>query len=90
MTTPTVEHGEDSVKLSDLAPHSDEKRNTIVKKPSFSSHHNLQTINGSLSRLSPDLLSDGDDGGNNDADSIISLDSIKSNTAASKLMSITL
>jgi hypothetical protein len=44
----------------------------------------LQTINGSLTRLSPDLLSDGDGGGTNDADSIISIDSIKSNTAVSK------
>jgi hypothetical protein len=44
---------------------------------------NLQTINGSLTGLSPDLLSDGDGGGTNDADSIISIDSIKSNTAIS-------
>lgn len=37
-----------------------------------------------LTRLSPDLLSDGDGGGTNDADSIISIDSIKSNSAISK------
>lgn len=45
---------------------------------------NKTSINGSLTRLSPDLLSDGDGGGTNDADSIISIDSIKSNTAVSK------
>lgn len=39
------------------------------------------SINGSLTRLSPDLLSDGDGANTNDADSVISLDSIKSNSA---------
>ena len=45
---------------------------------------NKSSINGSLARLSPDLLSDGDGGGTNDADSIISMDSIKSSTAVSE------
>ncbi|CAF3966934.1 unnamed protein product [Rotaria sp. Silwood2] len=90
LTTPTKEHSEnspsisdDSMKLSDLVTNGNRKKATSINKPFQSYHHSLQTINGGLSRLSPDLLSDDDDGGINDADSIISLDSIKSNIAAS-------
>ncbi len=57
--------------------------NPVTTKKNKSSF-NLQTTNENLSRLSPDLLSDGDGGGTNDADSIISIDSIKSTTAVSK------
>ncbi|CAF3509105.1 unnamed protein product [Rotaria sp. Silwood1] len=90
LTTPTKEHSEnspsisdDSMKLSDLVTNGSRKKNITINKPFQSYHHSLQTMNEGLSRLSPDLLSDGDDGGINDADSIISLDSIKSNIAAS-------
>ncbi|CAF3428476.1 unnamed protein product [Rotaria socialis] len=95
LTTPTKEHCEnslsisnDSTKLSDLVTNENRKKNATVNKqlPTYRhGHHNhhLDTINGSLSRLSSDLSSDGDDGGINDADSIISLDSIKSNTVVS-------
>ncbi|CAF1181425.1 unnamed protein product [Rotaria sordida] len=90
-TTPTKEHSEnspsisdDSIKLSDLVTNENQKKNIVINKSFQSYQHNRQTINGSLSRLSPDLLSDdGDDGRINDTDSIISLDSIKSNIAAS-------
>ena len=64
--------------------------NTSTKEPnainddSNRMKKNQSVINGSLTRLSPDLLSDGDGGGTNDADSIISVDSIKSNSAISK------
>lgn len=64
--------------------------NTLAKEPNTINDHstrmkkNQSMINGSLTRLSPDLLSDGDGGGTNDADSIISIDSIKSNSAISK------
>jgi hypothetical protein len=82
LTTPTKEPSENSFSInSDPITNENRKKNTIINKSSLSSH---QTINGSLSRLSPDLLSDGDGGGTNDADSIISIDSIKSNTAVSK------
>ena len=42
------------------------------------------TINEQFSRLSPDLSSDGDGGATNDADSILSFDSHKSNTMTSE------
>lgn len=95
MTTPTREQSEipspittDSIRTSDLIGSESQKKNSSANKllPTASStlHHNLQVINGSLSRLSPDLLSDGDGGGTNDADSVVSLDSVKSNTAVSK------
>ncbi|UJR08333.1 hypothetical protein I4U23_012604 [Adineta vaga] len=93
LTTPTREHIEipssitvDSIKPSDIIGNESQKKTSSANKllsSSSSLHHNLQVINGSLSRLSPDLLSDGDGGGTNDADSIISIDSIKSNTAVS-------
>jgi hypothetical protein len=78
LTTPTKEHTENSSSMNgDL----------LINKKNKSSNLNFQTINGNLSRLSPDLLSDGDGGGTNDADSIISIDSIKSNIAVSKFQS---
>ncbi|CAM4751654.1 unnamed protein product [Rotaria magnacalcarata] len=92
LTTSTKEHCEnslsisnDSMKLSNLVTNESRKKNAAVNKqlPTYHHDHHHDTINGSLSRLSPDLSSDGDDGGINDADSIISLDSIKSNTIVS-------
>lgn len=90
LATPTKEYVEnspsvsdDSIKLSDLVANNSRKKNTVTNKLQESSRHNVQTIRESLSRLSPDLSSDGE-GGINDADSIISYDSIKSNTVSSK------
>ncbi|CAF1011050.1 unnamed protein product [Adineta ricciae] len=94
LTTPTREQSEtpspittDSIRTLDLIGSESLKKNSSANKllPAASStlHHNLQVIDGSLSRLSPDLLSDGDGGGTNDADSVVSLDSVKSNTAVS-------
>jgi len=74
LTTPTKEHHENSSSMNDDLISNKKKKSSL----------NPQTMNGNLSRLSPDLLSDGDGGGTNDADSIISIDSIKSNTAISK------
>lgn len=48
-----------------------------------SAFHQLN-INEQFSRLSPDLSSDGDGGATNDADSILSFESQKSNTMPSK------
>ncbi|CAF0732263.1 unnamed protein product [Rotaria sordida] len=83
LTTPTKERGEhspagsgESIKLSDSV--SIGHRNKKSTSQTFQHHNN---INGSLSKLSPDLSSDG--AGTNDADSIISLESQKSNTTAS-------
>ncbi|CAF1136782.1 unnamed protein product [Adineta steineri] len=90
LTTPTREHTEtlptiivDPIRSSDSITNTSQKKNILLNKLSSSFHQNLQTIDGSLSRLSPDLLSDGDGGGTNDADSIISIDSIKSTSAVS-------
>ncbi|CAF2517489.1 unnamed protein product [Rotaria sp. Silwood2] len=83
LTTPTKERGEhspvgsgESIKSSDSM--SSGHRNKKSTLQTFQHHHN---INGSLAKLSPDLSSDG--AGTNDADSIISFDSQKSNTTAS-------
>ncbi|CAF4568504.1 unnamed protein product [Rotaria sp. Silwood1] len=83
LTTPTKERGEhspvgsgESIKSSDSI--SIGHRNKKSTLQTFQHHHN---INGSLSKLSPDLSSDG--AGTNDADSIISFESQKSNTTAS-------
>lgn len=56
----------------------------IPTKESNDNKKSKSSINGSLTRLSPDLLSDGDGANTNDADSVISLDSIKSNSVVSK------
>lgn len=64
---------QEQTSLSDNFP-TPTKESNDNKKPKPS-------INGSLTQLSPDLLSDGDGANTNDADSIISLDSIKSSTA---------
>ncbi|CAM4884833.1 unnamed protein product [Rotaria socialis] len=84
LTTPTKERSEqspvgsgaESIKSSDSI--SMGHRNKKSSSQTFQHHHN---INGSLSKLSPDLSSDGT--GTNDADSIISLESQKSNTTTS-------
>ncbi|CAF1601309.1 unnamed protein product [Rotaria magnacalcarata] len=84
LTTPTKERSEqspvgsgaESIKSSDSI--SMGHRNKKSSSQTFQYHHN---INGSLSKLSPDLSSDGT--GTNDADSIISLESQKSNTTTS-------
>jgi hypothetical protein len=91
LTTPTNDSSinSDLVKTSDLLTNGNRKKMPIVNKSSLSSQHNLQTINETFSRLSPDLLSDGDGGGTNDADSIISFDSIKSCSAVSKFRFLT-
>ncbi len=85
LTTPTKEHGEnspvgsgESIKSSDSISSGHRKKKSI----SQSTHHQQQqTVDGSLTKLSPDLSSDG--AGTNDADSIVSLESQKSNTNAS-------
>jgi len=84
LTTPTREHGEnspvgsggESMKSSDSISTGHRKKKSNSQ---FSQQH--QTNNGSISKLSPDLSSDGN--GTNDADSIISLESQKSTTTAS-------
>ncbi len=83
LTTPTKEHGEnspvgsgESIKSSDSISTGHRKKKSISQ-----SIQHQQTINGSLAKLSPDLSSDG--AGTNDADSIVSFESQKSNTTAS-------
>jgi len=84
LTTPTKEHGEnspvgsgESIKSSDSISTGHRKKKSTTQ----SIQHQQQTINGSLAKLSPDLSSDG--AGTNDADSIVSFESQKSNTTAS-------
>jgi hypothetical protein len=83
LTTPTREHGENSPVGSGESMKSSDSISTKHRKKKstsqFSQPH--QTNNGSISKLSPDLSSDGT--GTNDADSIISLESQKSTTTAS-------
>jgi hypothetical protein len=74
LTTPTKEHGENSPVGSGESIKSSDSITTG------------QTINGSLSKLSPDISSDG--AGTNDADSIVSFESQKSNTAAGRFSDI--
>ena len=79
LTTPTKEHRENSPVGSGESIKSSDSITTGHRKKKSQP---LQTINGSLSKLSPDLSSDG--AGTNDADSIVSFESQKSNTTAGK------
>lgn len=62
------------------------KEQSAINDDSSRMKKTQSVVNGSLTRLSPDLLSDGDGAGTNDADSIISVDSIKSNSAISQFL----
>jgi hypothetical protein len=79
LTTPTKEHGENSPVGSGESIKSSDSISTGHRKKKSTQHQ--QPINGSLAKLSPDLSSDG--AGTNDADSIVSFESQKSNTTAS-------
>jgi hypothetical protein len=87
LTTPTKEYREnspvgsgESIKSSDSISSEHRKKKSISQSTQHQQQNN-QPINGSLNKLSPDISSDG--AGNNDADSIVSFESQKSNTTAS-------
>ncbi|CAF1178772.1 unnamed protein product [Adineta steineri] len=89
ITTPTRDQGEnspvgsgESVKSSDsISTGHRKKKSTSQSSQQQQQQPQQQITNGSLAKLSPDLSSDG--AGTNDADSIISVESQKSNTNAS-------
>ena len=86
LTTPTKDHGENSPVGSGESVKSTDSLSTGHRKKKLVSQSNQQqqqqsTINEGMTKLSPDLSSDS--AATNDADSIVSLESQKSNTTAS-------
>jgi hypothetical protein len=81
LTTPTKDLGENSPVGSGESIKSSDSISTGHRKKKSSSSQPHPPINGSISKLSPDLSTDG--AATNDADSIISFESQKSNTTAS-------
>ena len=88
LTTPTRDAGENSPIGSGESIKSSDSINTGQQKKKSSSISSQQhsSINGSLSKVSPDRSSDG--AGRDDADSVVSFESQKSATNAGKSSSV--